>query len=102
MLGDSDSIAARRVHHHDAALGGSVEIDVVDAHAGASDDAQLGSLVHHGSVDERGRADQYSVRSGQLTGESLFVGGYDFPVTMVCLLYTSPSPRDRTRSRMPS
>ena len=24
------------------------------------------------------------------------------PRTQVCLLYTSPSPRDRTRSRMPS
>ena len=24
------------------------------------------------------------------------------PLTMTCLLYTSPSPRDRTRSRMPS
>ena len=24
------------------------------------------------------------------------------PLTSVCLLYTSPSPRDRTRSRMPS
>ena len=24
------------------------------------------------------------------------------PTNMVCLLYTSPSPRDRTRSRMPS
>ena len=23
-------------------------------------------------------------------------------INMVCLLYTSPSPRDRTRSRMPS
>ena len=37
------------------------------------------------------------------------VGGYLFkkigPVTkyhQICLLYTSPSPRDRTRSRMPS
>ena len=26
----------------------------------------------------------------------------DAPLTKVCLLYTSPSPRDRTRSRMPS
>ena len=26
-----------------------------------------------------------------------FIGGL-----MICLLYTSPSPRDRTRSRMPS
>ena len=25
-----------------------------------------------------------------------------FPATETCLLYTSPSPRDRTRSRMPS
>ena len=24
------------------------------------------------------------------------------PLVMTCLLYTSPSPRDRTRSRMPS
>ena len=29
-------------------------------------------------------------------------GRLDAPVTMDCLLYTSPSPRDRTRSRMPS
>ena len=26
----------------------------------------------------------------------------DFGISWVCLLYTSPSPRDRTRSRMPS
>ena len=26
----------------------------------------------------------------------------NFTVTTACLLYTSPSPRDRTRSRMPS
>ena len=31
----------------------------------------------------------------------LGVGGLDEP-NKVCLLYTSPSPRDRTRSRMPS
>ena len=28
--------------------------------------------------------------------------GSTMAVPMVCLLYTSPSPRDRTRSRMPS
>ena len=27
---------------------------------------------------------------------------YQHAVSIVCLLYTSPSPRDRTRSRMPS
>ena len=26
----------------------------------------------------------------------------DVPIAITCLLYTSPSPRDRTRSRMPS
>ena len=35
---------------------------------------------------------------GQLLG--YLIGWIDN--TMVCLLYTSPSPRDRTRSRMPS
>ena len=29
-------------------------------------------------------------------------GGYREHDILVCLLYTSPSPRDRTRSRMPS
>ena len=29
-------------------------------------------------------------------------GGYDVTLDWFCLLYTSPSPRDRTRSRMPS
>ena len=30
-------------------------------------------------------------------------GTLDFsPLILICLLYTSPSPRDRTRSRMPS
>ena len=28
--------------------------------------------------------------------------GTPLPTTITCLLYTSPSPRDRTRSRMPS
>ena len=27
---------------------------------------------------------------------------YDFPAYSICLLYTSPSPRDRISSRMPS
>src|SRR5664280_471069 len=33
-----------------------------------------------------------------------FVGGtgHAEPMVPICLLYTSPSPRDRTRSRMPS
>ena len=37
--------------------------------------------------------------------KQLFLGGADgtvFSLSAACLLYTSPSPRDRTRSRMPS
>ena len=35
---------------------------------------------------------------GTINGRKTFVYAQDF----TCLLYTSPSPRDRTRSRMPS
>ena len=69
MFGDGNSIAAGRVHHHDAALGGGVQIDVVDADAGASDDAQLGGLVHHGRIDKGRRADNDGVGVGQLSGK---------------------------------
>ena len=36
------------------------------------------------------------------TPETLAVYPFEFEVSYTCLLYTSPSPRDRTRSRMPS
>ena len=44
---------------------------------------------------------QYKVRAAVITatGEKMFCPGADIKT---CLLYTSPSPRDRTRSRMPS
>ena len=37
-----------------------------------------------------------------LRGLDLEVSEGEFLAIMGCLLYTSPSPRDRTRSRMPS
>ena len=41
--------------------------------------------------------------SGKTTTANIIMGHPDFEVTDGgCLLYTSPSPRDRTRSRMPS
>ena len=36
------------------------------------------------------------------TGGALFSWANPEGQTIICLLYTSPSPRDRTRSRMPS
>ena len=35
-------------------------------------------------------------------GGSNVIGTSNARVSLTCLLYTSPSPRDRTRSRMPS
>ena len=49
VFGHAGRIAARRIHHQDAAPRGCVQIDVVHAHARASDHAQLaarGSAVH--------------------------------------------------------
>ena len=40
--------------------------------------------------------------SGKSTLSSVIAGSEDYEVVKGCLLYTSPSPRDRTRSRMPS
>ena len=37
-----------------------------------------------------------------LTDKALQTGGYTFLTVVPCLLYTSPSPRDATLSRMPS
>ena len=34
--------------------------------------------------------------------QAIFVRGVFTSFILLCLLYTSPSPRDRTRSRMPS
>ena len=58
----------------------------------------------------------YLVRDGQMSGDRIHVfekdsrpggacDGYEYPglgYVMRCLLYTSPSPRDRQKSRMPS
>ena len=43
----------------------------------------------------------YPVLDEELTTDICIVGG-GFSGVSACLLYTSPSPRDRTRSRMPS
>ena len=57
----------------------------------------LASAHHDGAAWSSGSAGSGSTGVGR--GNSLYV-----PENMVtaCLLYTSPSPRDRTRSRMPS
>ena len=41
-------------------------------------------------------------KSGNITEEELLTVRFSNDNDTTCLLYTSPSPRDRTRSRMPS
>lgn len=55
VLRDADAVGARGVHDDDPAGAGFVEVDVVDAGAGARDDAQARSGGDHLAVD-RGRA----------------------------------------------
>ena len=45
-----------------------------------------------------------AANTGLTGGSTPFGEDYDRPIVIIntCLLYTSPSPRDRTRSRMPS
>ena len=52
-------------------------------------------------------AEQLSVDSGEVKPESNFqndlgADSLDTVELVICLLYTSPSPRDRQKSRMPS
>ena len=46
--------------------------------------------------------DALDYRNENLFPDKKIVSMFCEPSTRTCLLYTSPSPRDRTRSRMPS
>ena len=74
-----DRVARGRVHHHDAALGGGFNIHIVHAHAGASDDAELGRGFEHvarhlgfGANDHRHRVghDGQQFGFGQTLGQN--------------------------------
>ena len=62
-------------------------------HAGQPD-TEGARLVLRGRRRQRASAGQRARQATPVTIDTLR--------TMICLLYTSPSPRDRTRSRMPS
>ena len=57
-----------------------------------------GKVGFHQPVEE---LDVLRQRRGELIGRAVLIGRCD-RADEFCLLYTSPSPRDRTRSRMPS
>ena len=62
-------------------------------------------LVDIGPQDKKWAKGIFAPDSGEVSNQATFVWPDDsgsFDLHEVCLLYTSPSPRDRTRSRMPS
>ena len=57
---------------------------------------------HIGPLDIHFYALGYIIGITEAVGASLLSPGYQEAVIFICLLYTSPSPRDMRRSRMPS
>jgi hypothetical protein len=63
-FGDGDGIRAGRVHDDDAAARGLGCIDVVDANAGAANDAEFGSGGQQGCVCLNSGANDEGIRVG--------------------------------------
>ncbi len=57
-------VGARGVHDNDAAMGGGVGVDIVDAYTGAADDAEFGRVGEEFCVGLDGRADHEGVGVG--------------------------------------
>ena len=72
---------------------------------------QTMNTCHLASIAARlGRKIEWDPKAEKIVGDDLAASlqarkpreGFEIPKVKACLLYTSPSPRDRTRSRMPS
>ena len=72
--------------------------DLTGLHAKAGNDANVAALGEAWKGAAAGSSDVIMVTLGTGVGGGIIVDGK----IVTCLLYTSPSPRDRTRSRMPS
>ena len=77
VFGGAVDIRRRCVDHQHAAFGGSVDVDVVQADAGAGDDLELGGRGQHLGIDGGGRAHQQRVGLGHRGQQLLPVGTVD-------------------------
>ena len=66
------------------------------------DELKATSKMHHCYVKGCGFVDIRRVVKQSPHSKSYILNTSNYPVFMNCLLYTSPSPRDRQKSRMPS
>ena len=86
--------------------GGKRRICVTDNGHGMSREDALLSLERHATSKITSDSDLDSILTLGFRGEALpsiaSVSRFTLATREACLLYTSPSPRDRTRSRMPS
>ena len=69
VLGGGDGVAAGGVYDDDAALGGGVEVDVVDARAGAGDDLQAARVREGVGRDLRLAAHDEALVAGERLAE---------------------------------
>ena len=65
-------------------------------------DSILESIVDAVALDEKVEIRGFGTFSKKYIRPRKFINPKTKEVSYFCLLYTSPSPRDRTRSRMPS
>ena len=82
----------------DADIDGTLEADAVTVNG-----SSLASVIQGTTVNSATTGTNVVITDNENTSETnaiVFVANADLDGN--CLLYTSPSPRDRTRSRMPS
>ena len=61
VLGGGDGVAVGRIHHHDAGVGGCLDVDGIDANAGAADHLEPARLGQRLGRNLGGRADDEAV-----------------------------------------
>src|SRR5664280_3555749 len=72
------------------------ELDIINLKIFAKNSNNAGKRHFSVVPDNRQKFNPLDINSAQINNLIYVINGYP------CLLYTSPSPRDRTRSRMPS
>src|SRR5664280_3696414 len=85
-----------------AAVGGEGEERLNGVQCGGDDRLRQRDLELDRPVEGDGRCPGAQEKSRRQAGADDRGGGPPKAFAFLCLLYTSPSPRDRTRSRMPS
>ena len=79
VFGDGGGVAAGGIRDQDAAAGGDLDVDVVDANTGAADDAKLIRFFEKLRGNFGGGADDEAGGVSQFGGERGGIGGDDLP-----------------------